>query len=158
LPDINTIGLQSQTRYNVAKVLHEKLALKYSLLNESTPYCKYNPSEVLENNLTQYWDRGILTDKSVLHKDSDILFEKSNNIVYVIDVSIPNLGNSQTAFSTKMGKYAEASTEMKQWLLEATYTLPVTISATGDIPHTLHDVLKLLDLLALLHMTIQKYL
>jgi len=54
-----------------------------------------------------------------------------------------------------MGKYAEASTEVQQQLLvEAVYYLPVTISARGVI-FTLH-VLKLLDLLALLHMTIQK--
>jgi hypothetical protein len=63
----------------------------------------------------------------------------------------------QTAFTTKMGKYAEASTEVQQQLLiEAVYYLPVTVSATGVI-FTLH-VLKLLDLLALLHMTVQKYL
>jgi len=155
LPDINTIGLQSQTRYNVAKVLHEKLALQYFLLNESTPHCKYNPSKVLENNLTQYWDKGIQIN--VLHNHSDItLFEKSNNIVYLIAVSIQNLGNKQTAYITKLGKYAEVSTEVQQqWLVEAVYYLPVTISATGVI-FTLHDVLQLLDLLALLHMTIQK--
>lgn len=97
------------------------------------------------------------TDKSVLHKHPDItLFEKSNNIVHLIAVSIPNLGNMQTAYTTKMGRYAEASTEVQQqWLVEAVYYLPVTISATGVI-FTLHDVLKFLDLLALLHMTIQK--
>jgi hypothetical protein len=76
--------------------------------------------------------------------------------VYLIAVSIQNLGNMQTAYITKLGKYAEVSTEVqKQWLVEAVYYLPVTISATGVI-FTLHDVLQLLDLLALLHMTIQK--
>jgi len=77
--------------------------------------------------------------------------------VYLIAVSIPNLGNMPTAYITKMGKYAEVSTEVQQWLVESVYYLPVTISATGVI-FTLHDVLKLLDLLALLHMTIQKEL
>jgi hypothetical protein len=44
---------------DVAKVLHEKLALKYSLLNESTLYCKDSPSKVLQNNVARfYWDRG----------------------------------------------------------------------------------------------------
>lgn len=69
------------------------------------------------------------------------------------------MGNMQTAYITKMGKHTEVSTEVQQqWLVEAMcYFLPVTISATGVI-FTLHDVLKLLDLLALLHMTIQKNL
>jgi hypothetical protein len=46
---------------DVAKVLHEKLALKYSLPNESTVYCKDSPSKVLENNVARFcWDRGAL--------------------------------------------------------------------------------------------------
>jgi len=46
----------------------------------------------LENNLTcLYWDRGILIDKIVLHYRPDItLFEKTNKIFYLIDVSITN--------------------------------------------------------------------
>jgi len=40
-------------------------------------------------------------------------------------------------------KTAELSIEVKQqWQAEVVYTLPVIISATGVIPHTLHDVLK----------------
>ena len=39
--------------------------------------------------------------------------------------------------------------------VEAMYTLPVTISTTGVVPHTLH-VLKRLDLSGVLYVTIQK--
>jgi hypothetical protein len=43
----------------------------------------------------------------------------------------------------KIRKYAELSTKVKQqWQVEAVYTLPVTISTTGVIPHTLHNVLQ----------------
>jgi hypothetical protein len=46
---------------DVAKVLYEKLALKYSLLNENTLYCKDSASKVLENNVARFfWDRGTL--------------------------------------------------------------------------------------------------
>jgi len=39
--------------------------------------------------------------------------------------------------------YAELSTKVKQqWQEEAVYTVPVTVSTTGVIPHTLHDVLN----------------
>jgi len=53
-------------------------------------------------------------------------------------------------------KNAELSIEVKQWQAEVVYTLPVIISATGVIPYTLHDVLKRLDVLDLLYVTIQR--
>ena len=63
----------------------------------------------------------------------------------------------QTACIKKMRKYAELSIDVKQqWQVEMVYTLPVTISATGVIPHTLHDVIKQLDLLYLLYVPIQR--
>jgi hypothetical protein len=34
----------------------------------------------------------------------------------------------------------------QQWQLAAVCTVPATVSTTGGIPHTLHDVLKQLDL------------
>jgi hypothetical protein len=46
---------------DVARVLHEKLAPKYSLMNDSTLYCKDSPSKVLENNVARScWDRATL--------------------------------------------------------------------------------------------------
>lgn len=41
--------------------------------------------------------------------------------------------------------------------VEAVYTVPVTISATGVIAHTLNYVLKRLDLTDLLYVTIQRH-
>jgi hypothetical protein len=65
------------------------------------------------------------------------------------------VGNLQTAYTENMIKYAELSIEVKQQgQIEAVHTLPV-ISATGVIPHKLHDVLKQLYLLDLLYVTIQ---
>jgi hypothetical protein len=56
-----------------------------------------------------------------------------------------------------MRKYAELSIDVKQqWQVEVVYTLPVTISATGVIPHTLHNVIEQLDLLYLLYVPIQR--
>jgi hypothetical protein len=55
-----------------------------------------------------------------------------------------------------MRKYAELTIEMKQqWQIAAVYILPVNISATGVIPHKLHDVLQLLDLPEFLLVTIK---
>jgi hypothetical protein len=49
-----------------------------------------------------------LTDKTVSHNHHDItLFEKTNKVFYLIDVSVPNSGNLQTAYAEKMRKYAD---------------------------------------------------
>ena len=71
------------------------MSQKYSLLNEDTPYYKYNLSNVLENSLVCLdWDRGIVADKTVPHNHSDIiLFEETYKIVYLLDVGIRSLGN-----------------------------------------------------------------
>ena len=68
--------------------------------------------------------REYLTDKTVPHNCPDItLFEKTNKTVYLIDVSISNLGNLEASYTEKMRKYAELSIEVKQqWKLEAVYT------------------------------------
>jgi hypothetical protein len=83
--------------------------------------------------------------------------KKTNKIDYLIDVSIPNSCNLQTAYTKKIRKYAELSTEVKQQQhAEAVYTLLVTISARGVMSHTLNDVLKLLDLSDMLYMTTER--
>lgn len=110
MPDINTI---CEAKHNsVAKILHQNLALNYFLLNESTLCYKYSPSKVLENNVAHlYWDRGIHTNKTVTCNCPDItLFEKTSKIVYLIDVSMPNSGNLQTAYT----KTNEKSCRIKQ--------------------------------------------
>jgi hypothetical protein len=71
MPGINTTGPH---RYgNVAKILLEKMVVKCYVLNESTPCYKHNSSQVLENNTAcLYWDRGIITDKTVSYNRADI--------------------------------------------------------------------------------------
>jgi hypothetical protein len=70
---------------------------------------------------------------------------------------MPNSGNLPNAYTKKIRKYAELSTEIKQqWQTAMVCTLSVTISATGIISHKLHDVLQQLDLPDFLHVTIQR--
>jgi hypothetical protein len=90
-------------------------------------YCyTYDSLKVLENNLAHLcFDRGICTNKIVpCHCLGITLFEKTNEIVYLIDVSISNSDNLRTADTKKrMRKVAELSIEVKQqWLEEEMYT------------------------------------
>lgn len=144
---------------NVAKILHQAVAHKYTLLNDRTPYYKYIPSKVLESDTVRlYWDRGIITDRTISHNRPDItLIDKGSRTAYLIDVSVPNSGNIQTAYAEKLRKYADLGVEVQQqWQLEKVYTLPVIISATGVIPRSLLEALDRLNLPQTLHVAMQK--
>jgi hypothetical protein len=59
----------------VAKVIHQKLAEAAELIADKSPYYKYTPSSVLENdNYKLYWNRSILMDKTIPFNRSDITF------------------------------------------------------------------------------------
>jgi hypothetical protein len=48
------------------KVIHQKLAEAAELIEGKSPHYKHTPANVLENdNFKQYWNRSILTDKTV---------------------------------------------------------------------------------------------
>ena len=50
----------------LAKVIHQKLAEAAELIADKSPYYKYTPANVLENeNFKLYWNHGILTDKTI---------------------------------------------------------------------------------------------
>jgi len=50
----------------LAKIIHQKLAEVAELIEEKSPYYKYTPANVLENdNFKLYWNSNILTDKTV---------------------------------------------------------------------------------------------
>jgi len=50
----------------LAKIIHQKLAEAAELLDDRSPYYKYTPACLLENeNFKQYWNCSILTDKTI---------------------------------------------------------------------------------------------
>jgi len=49
-----------------AKIIHQKLAEVAESTEEKSPYYQYTPANVLENdNFKLYWNRSILTDKTI---------------------------------------------------------------------------------------------
>jgi len=59
----------------LAKVIHRKLAEATKLIDDKSPYYKYTPANVLENeNFKQYWNHNILTDKTIPFHRLDITF------------------------------------------------------------------------------------
>jgi len=50
----------------VAKFIHQKLAEAAELIVDKSPYYRYTPASVLENDSFKlYWNRSIITDKTI---------------------------------------------------------------------------------------------
>jgi len=50
----------------LARLIHQKLAEAAELIDDKSPYYKYTPANILENeNFKLYWNRSILTDKTI---------------------------------------------------------------------------------------------
>jgi hypothetical protein len=57
-------------RDGLADVIHQKLAEAAELIEDKSPFYKYTPANVLEtDNIKLYWNRSILTDKTILLTD-----------------------------------------------------------------------------------------
>lgn len=134
----------------VGKIIHQELALKYGLITQpKIPYYKYHPESVLENDdFKLYWDRSILTDRTVAHNRPDIvILNKVNKEAILIDVAIPNNNNIVTKHAEKVNKYRELSEIIvRQWGIRRIKTVPIIISSTGIIPRSLFENLSYLDL------------
>ena len=144
----------------VASIVHQKLALKYSLIpTPSVPYYKYSPETILENTSHKlYFDRAILTDRTVHYNRPDItLIDKTNKTGYLIDIAVPNSHNIQTTKAEKLNKYIELKDEItRMWNLRKVTIVPIVLSTTGIIPNNLHNSLKELNLPKYTYITLQK--
>jgi hypothetical protein len=133
----------------MCKIIHQKLAYKYGLLNKTMPYDKYIPNTILENETIKlYWDRSLITDKTIHSNRPDItLVDKLSKTVYFIDTAIPNNHNLNAKYAEKPTKYSELSIEIKDQLkMDTIATIPVTLSTNVIIPKTLHKALNTLNL------------
>jgi hypothetical protein len=137
-----------QRHDQICKIIHQKLAYKYGLLNKTMPYYKYIPNTILENETKLYWDRSLITDKAIHNNRSGVtLVDKVSKSVYFIDIAIPNNHNLNAKYAEKLAKYSELSIEIKdQWKMNTAATIPITLSTNGIIPKTLHRALNTLSL------------
>ena len=82
-----------QRHDGLAKVILQKLAEAAELIEDKSPYYKSRPANVLENkNVKLYWNRSILTDKTMLFNRPDITYmnNKTKN-TFLIDITIRNI-------------------------------------------------------------------
>lgn len=107
-------GTDYTHRHNTAaKIIHQELALKHQLMQTRTPYYKYTPTNILENNEYKlYWDRTLHTDKTIPHNGPDItLINKLAHTTQLIDIAIPNDTNLMNKEQEKIIEYTPLAIE-----------------------------------------------
>lgn len=134
----NLANTEYLNRHNLsAKIFHKYLIQKYKIKQVEEPYYKYTPESVNENHEYKvYWDRAIITDKTIPNNRPDIItIDKINKITTLIDIAHPLDHNIQKTFSEKIRKYTDLAEEIKSmWKMEKVLILPIVISVTGLIP------------------------
>jgi hypothetical protein len=142
----------------IYKIIHQKLAYKYGLLNKTMPYYKYIPRTILESEIIKLcWDRSLITDKAIHNRPDPTLVDKVSKTLYFIDIAIPNNHNRHAKYAEKLAKYSELSVEIKdQWKMDTVATIPITQSTNRIIPETLHKALNTFSLHANTFIGLQK--
>ncbi|XP_045510128.1 uncharacterized protein LOC123705416 [Colias croceus] len=137
-------------RHNLAaRIIHQELALKYGLLVGKVPYYKYAPEPVLENNRAKlYWDRPIITDRTILANRPDIVvMDLATSRIFLVDITIPHDDNLVKADSDKRLKYLDLAHEVvEMWGGVSAEIIPIVVSTNGLIPSSLKQYLRRLDL------------
>jgi len=95
-----------------------------------------------------YWNRSILTDKTIPFNGPDItLMNKKTRNTFLIDIAVPNTHNLAKTITDKQNKYEELVNEVRaMWKQKAAQVIPIVISSTGVIPKSLSRSLTTLNL------------
>jgi len=143
----------------LVKIIHQKLAEAAELIDDKRPYYKYTPANVLGNeNFKLFWNRNILTDKTVTFNRPDVTFmNKKTKNTFLIDIAVPNTHNLAKAITDRQNKYQELANEIcAMWKQKAAKLIPTVISSTGVIPKSLSQSLTTLNLHPNTYIQLQK--
>ena len=124
------------------------------MIDDKSPYYKYTPASVLENeNFKLYWNRSILTDKTIPFNRPDITFmNKKTKNNFLIDTAVSNTHNLAKS------RYQELANEIcAMWKQKAAQAIPIIISFTGVIPKSLSQSLTTLNSHPNTYIQLQKY-
>ena len=133
----------------LAKIIHQKLAEAAELIDDKSPYYKYTPANVLENeNFKPYWNSSILTDKSMPFNRPDIIFIYKKTKEHIFDThSCPEYTQSRQTITDKQNKYQELTNEIcAMWKQKAAQVIPIVKLSTGVILKSLSQSLTRLNL------------
>ncbi|KAK2578111.1 hypothetical protein KPH14_009889 [Odynerus spinipes] len=147
-------------RHNMtATIIRKEIANRYNLEQSKTPYYKYTPTTIIENETHKlYWDVTIHTDKTMKYNRPGItLIDKKEKITYLIEISIPNDANLASKYNNKIEKYHPLAQEIQRiWNQKKVFIIPHIVSATEITPHSFKKHLQQLKLEPHIYEQIQK--
>ena len=147
-------------RHNrIGKIIHQNLREKYMGLQEHVPYYQYEPPPVCENaHVRIYWNRKIVTDKTIPNNIPDIVLTlKDEKKTFIVDFAVPLPTNIEKTYSEKINKYLPLSDEIRQmWNMESVVIAPIVVGSTGEIPKTIKKSLDILGLSWEIYLPLQK--
>jgi len=110
------------------------------------------------SNCNLYWNRSILTDKTIPFNRPDITFmNKKTTNTFLIDIAVPNTHNLAKVITDKQDKYQELANEIcAMWKQKTAQLIPIVISLTGVIPKSLSQSLTRLNLHPNTYVQLQK--
>ena len=118
-------------REGLAKIIHQKLAEAAELIEDKSPYYKYTPASVLENeNFKLYWNHSTLTNKIIPFKQPNItpMNKKTKNNTILIDIAVPNTHNLGKTITDKQNKYQVLANEVcAMWKQKAAQVIPILL-------------------------------
>jgi len=129
------------------------------LIDDKSPYYTHTPANVLGNeNFKLYWNRSILTDKTIPFNRPNITFmNKKTKNTFLIDIAAPNTHNFAKTITDKQNKYQELANEIcAMWKQKTAQVITIVISSTGVIPKSLSQSLTTLNLYPNTYIQLQK--
>jgi len=117
--------------------------------DDDNPYYNCTPANVLENeNFKLYWNRSILTDKTIpFNLPGTTFMNKKTKNIFLIDTAVPNTHNLAKTITNKQNKYQELVNEIcAMWKQKAAQLILIAIPSTAVIPKSLSQSLTRLNL------------
>ena len=89
------------------------IIIKLSIIIIIIPYYMYTPANELKNdNFKLYWNRSIITDKTIPANRPDINFTNKKKTTYFIHIAVPNTHNLAKTITEKQSEYQELANEI----------------------------------------------
>ncbi|XP_050554611.1 uncharacterized protein LOC126911465 [Spodoptera frugiperda] len=98
--------------------------------------------------MTLYWDRSIITDRTIVANKPDIVvIDRQARRTMIIDITIPHDENLVKAEKDKQIKYLDLAHEVvDMWNVDSAIVVLIVVSVNGLIPNSLDNHLRRLGL------------
>ena len=119
---------------NIARLVHWKLSCKYGI-DRSEKWYEHQPERVVENESFKIsWDMSIQCDHIIAARKADVVVEKENNKVIIVDIASPWDHRVHEKEGEKLEKYQELKREIKNiWGIRHVEVVPIVVGALGGV-------------------------